>query len=153
MKLYEINEKILECVDAETGEILDFEKLDELQIEKETKIENIALWIKDLDAEAKALKAEKQAFEERQKAAEKKVESLKQYLSYILEGTNFKTTKAIVNFRKTQKVDVPDVYKLDENFLRYSEPTADKVAIKKAIQAGETVEGASLIESVSVTVK
>lgn len=153
MKLYEINEKILECVDAETGEILDFEKLDELQIEKETKIENIALWIKDLDAEAKALKAEKQAFEERQKAAEKKVESLKQYLSYILEGTNFKTTKAIVNFRKTQKVDVPDVYKLDENYLKYSEPTPDKVAIKKAIQNGQKVAGAALIESVSMSIK
>ncbi len=153
MKLYEINEKILECVDAETGEILDFEKLDELQIEKETKIENIALWIKDLDAEAKALKAEKQAFEERQKAAEKKVESLKQYLSYILEGTNFKTTKAIVNFRKTQKVDVPDVYKLDENYLKYSEPTPDKMAIKRAIQSGQEVAGASLIESISISIK
>ena len=34
MNLYEINNEILNCVDEETGEIVDFERLQELQIEK-----------------------------------------------------------------------------------------------------------------------
>ena len=33
--LYEINQDILDCVDLETGEILDVEKLDALQLERE----------------------------------------------------------------------------------------------------------------------
>lgn len=153
MNLYEINEAILGCIDDETGEILDADRLEHLNIERDEKIENVALWIKNLEAEATALKAEKLAFAERQAKAEKKVESLKKYLLSSLEGVNFKSTKAAVTFRKSQKVEIPDIFKLDENYLKYSEPTADKAAIKKAIQAGQTVEGATLTESMSVSIK
>ena len=41
--LYEINQGIIDCVDMETGEIIDAEKLAELQINRKDKIENIAL--------------------------------------------------------------------------------------------------------------
>ena len=57
MKLYEIENAILECIDTETGEVIDIERLNELQMERETKIENVACWIKDLKAEAEAIKA------------------------------------------------------------------------------------------------
>ena len=152
MKLYEIDQAIMGLVD-ETGEIIDIEAFDSLQMERDAKIENIALYIKDLKAEAEALKAEKIAFAERQKVAENKVESLKNYLAYALKGQAFKSTKAVVSFRKTQQVDVPDIYALDENFLRYKEPEADKTAIKEAIKAGQTVKGATLIENTSVIIK
>ena len=153
MKLYEIDQAIMDLVDSETGEIIDIEAFDSLQMEREEKIEGIALYIKDLKAEAEALKAEKLAFAERQKVAENKVESLKNYLAYALKGQAFKSTKAVVSFRKTQQVDVPDIYALDENFLRYKEPEADKTAIKEAIKAGQTVKGATLIENTSVIIK
>lgn len=152
MKLYEIDQAIMSLVD-ETGEIIDIEAFDSLQMERDAKIENIALYIKDLRAEVEALKAEKIAFAERQKVAENKVESLKNYLAYALKGQAFKSTKAVVSFRKTQQVDVPDIYALDENFLRYKEPEADKTAIKEAIKAGQTVKGATLIENTSVIIK
>ena len=51
MTLYEIDDAILNCIDEETGEIIDAEQLDKLYMEKEEKLENIALWIKDLKAE------------------------------------------------------------------------------------------------------
>lgn len=41
--LYEINQRILECVDPETGELIDPENLEALVMEKELKIENVAL--------------------------------------------------------------------------------------------------------------
>lgn len=153
MRLYEIDEAILGCIDQETGEIIDPEQLDALQIERDEKLEGVALWIKDLTAEAAALKAEKQAFAERQKAAETKAESLKKWLSKALEGEKFKTTKVAVSFRKTQSVQVSDVWELDEKFVKYAEPTADKAAIKAAIKAGEEIKGATLIDSVSISVK
>ena len=153
MKLYEIDQAIMDLVDSETGEIIDIEAFDSLQMEREEKIEGIALYIKDLKAEAEALKAEKLAFAERQKVAENKVESLKNYLAYALKGQAFKSTKAVVSFRKTQQVDIPDIHKLDENFLRYKDPEADKTAIKEAIKAGQIVKGATLIENTSVIIK
>lgn len=153
MTLYEIDEAILSCIDPESGEIIDAEKLDALQIERDEKLENVALWIKDLTAEAEALKAEKQAFAERQKAAETKAESLKKWLSDALAGEKFKTTKVAVSFRKTQSVQVSDIWELEEKFVKVPEPTADKAAIKAAIKAGEDVKGATLIDSISISVK
>ena len=38
--LYEIEQAIMDCVDLETGEIIDIEKLDQLQMDREVKIEN-----------------------------------------------------------------------------------------------------------------
>lgn len=153
MKLYEIDEAILSCIDTETGEILDADKLNALQIEREEKLENVALWIKNLKSDAEALKAEKQAFADRQKAAENKAESLKKWLTEALAGEKFKTTRVAVSFRKTKSVQVEDIWKLDDSFVKYAEPTPDKAAIKKAIEAGQEVAGATLVENVSCSVK
>jgi outer membrane murein-binding lipoprotein Lpp len=153
MTLYEIDQKLLDCIDLETGEILNEERLNELQMERNEKLEKVALWIKELNAEADALKAEKQAFADRQKAAENKAESLKKWLANALAGEKFKTTKVMVSFRKTKSVEVADIFALDENYVKYSEPTADKAAIKKAIEAGEIVKGAQLVEGTSISIK
>ena len=153
MKLYEIDEAILNCIDLETGEIIDTEQLDKLTMEREAKLENVACWIKELKAEAEALKAEKMAFAKRQQVAENKMESLKKYLAYALDGQAFKTVRASVTFRKSQAVEIADIYKLDENYLRYKEPEADKTAIKEALKAGQTVAGATLVENTSVIIK
>ena len=153
MRLYDIDQAILKCIDVETGEVIDAEQLDKLQMERDEKIENVACWIKDLKAEAEALKAEKMAFAERQKVTENKMESLKKWLAYALDGQAFKTVRASVSFRMTDKVEVADIYKLDENFVRYREPEADKDAIKKAIKAGQEVAGATLVKNTSVIIK
>jgi hypothetical protein len=59
MNLYQINAEIENCIDTETGEILDIEALNNLTLEKDTKIENLACWYKNLMADVEALKAEK----------------------------------------------------------------------------------------------
>ena len=74
--LYEIDKSILGCIDQETGEMIDPDRLEALFMERNQKIENVALWIKNLQSDALAFKAEKEAFAARQKAAEAKVESL-----------------------------------------------------------------------------
>ena len=96
MNLYEIDRQIQELiensVDPETGELtLDPAALDALQMEREAKIENLACYVKNLTADAKAIKAEEQALSERRKAAENKAERLKRYLSDALEGEKFST--------------------------------------------------------------
>ena len=151
--LYEIDTQITECFDADTGELLDAEKLENLMIEKENKLESVALWIKNLKADAAMYKAEKTAFAERQAAAERKAESLTEWLKNALNGQKFKTEKAEVSFRKTSKVEVLDIWELNEDFVKYSDPTPDKAAIKRAIKAGEDVKGAKLIDDISISIK
>lgn len=153
MKLYEIDKQILECVDLETGELIDPEKLNSLNIEREKKIKGLGLWYKDLLAEAEALKKEKEMFAEREKSAKNKAESIKKYLSLVLNGENFKTTECVISFRKSEKTVIDDVHKLPENFLKYAEPKANLTEIKKAIKSGEEIKGAHLEETQNIQIK
>ena len=52
MNLYQIEAEMLTCI-SEDGEVIDLEKLDALTMERNSKVSNIACWIKDLKAEAK----------------------------------------------------------------------------------------------------
>ncbi len=151
--LYEINESLTALIDEETGEILDFEAFEALSLERETKLENIALWIKNLNADAAMYKAEKQAFEEKQKRAERKAESLKTYLSTFLNGEKFKTARVDCFFKKSESVNVIDMSRLPSEFLKYSEPTADKTAIKAAIKEGKEVAGAEILVKNNLQIK
>ena len=151
--LYEINEQILSLIDEETGEIADFEVFEALNLERNTKIENIALWIKNLKTDIEAYKAEKQVFEEKQARAERKRESLLRYLSDILAGEKFKTTRVECVFKTTESVSVGDVYKLPEEYVKYEMPKPNKIAIRAAIKEGKEITGAQLVKKVSLYVK
>ena len=152
--LYEINQEILSCIDLETGEIIDTEKFDSLQIERNEKLENIALWYKNLLSDAHAFKAEKDAFAMKQKAAESKAESLKKYLDTSLNGIKFKTLKVDVSYRKSTSVEVVDETKIPDEYLRtVTTITPDKTELAKLLKAGESVEGVQLKETNNIQIK
>lgn len=153
MKLYEIDEKILNCIDQETGEILDTEKLEQLQIDRNDKIENLILWIKDLKAEEKALKEEKDNLDKRAKAAGNRAESIKNYLKYLLNGEKFKTSKCEVRYTTSTKTIIDDIYKIPEDYLVYLEPKANVTEIKKEIKAGKEIPGVHLEENQNMIIK
>ena len=158
MKLYEIDNAILDCIDLETGEVIDTERLDALNMERDAKVENVACWIKDLRAEAEAIKAEKLALAERQKIAENKVESLKKWVAYALGGQKFSTAKCAVSFRNTESVEVTEegleaLMKEHDELLTYKAPEPNKKAIKDAIKDGLSVAGVQLVQNVSTIIK
>lgn len=160
MKLFEINEAIERCVidgenvvDIETGEVLDVEALNALHMAFEEKAENIAMFIRNLDAEAAALKEQIGIFTARKRATENKRDSLKEYLAYCLQGKPFKTSRVKVSFRKSESVKVTDQEQIPETYLVYSAPTVDKAVIKKALKSGENVPGCVLEEKQNIQVK
>lgn len=153
MNLYEINAEILKVVDFETGEILDEDKLNELEIAKEVKIENILLYIKNLTAEAAAIKAEKDALAERQKAKENKAESLKQYVAAFLNGSTFESAKVRASFRKSEVLEISEGAIVPEEYLKYKEPEINKAELKKAVKAGLQLEGVQVIENQNLQIK
>ena len=159
MTLYEINSEIMSCIDMETGEGIDTEKRNELQMERDAKIENVALWIKELKAEAEAIKNEKQALAERQRVAENKAESLKNWLAYALNGEKFKTAKCSISYRNSESVEVTEegleaLMREHEDLLTYKLPEPNKKAIKDAIKNdGLTVAGVQLLQKTSTIIK
>lgn len=151
--LYEINEEILNCVDTETGEIIDPEKLSQLQMDFDDKVEGIALWIKDLLSDAAAIKAEKDKLNERQKVCENKAKSLKEYLSGYLAGEKFETPRVAISYRKSESVNVSDIGKIPDEYLKRKDPEPDKTAIKAAIKSGQIIDGAEIVVNQNIQIK
>ena len=163
MTLYEIDksiEALVNAVDPDTGEItVDNEALDALLMERDAKVENIACCIKNLTADAKALKEEETVLYDRRKTTEKKVERLKDYLTYALQGEKFQTAKCAVSFRKSSAVEVDDCFvewaqtSGNEELLRYKEPEVNKTAVKERLTGGEAFDFARLVQNTYITIK
>ena len=163
MKLFDIDEKLAACVkldesrvvDTESGEIIDLEAIAALEMERDKKIENLGCWYKNLLADAEALKAQKNAFAEREKAAKAKAESLRGFLGRYLNGKKFETAKVAMSFRKSEAVefDAKCIGDVPEEFLKFKDPELDKVAVKKAIKAGESIPGCELVARQNLQIK
>lgn len=154
MNLYQIEAEMLTCI-SEDGEVIDLEKLDALTMERNSKVSNIACWIKDLKAEAEAIKAEKQNLDKRQKVAENKAASLREYLAGFLNGEKYKDARVSISYRKSTAVQIAedmDIKRLPEEYLKVTvEPS--KTAIKEALTNGVAVEGCSLVENNNIQIR
>lgn len=172
MKLYEINtalDAILSnylylgdtMVDADTGEVLDDEaaalvinELNNLQLAREEKLENTACWVKGMDADIAALRAEEKNLEQRRKSLENKREHVFNWLYENLDGEKIVSPRVKVAYRKAKSVDVTDLSAIPDSYKRVKtieEP--DKVAIKDAYKAGEQIPGTVLVERMSMSIK
>lgn len=158
--LYEINAQIEQAwnaaVDPETGEIISEEAaqaVEQLTMAREDKIENLALYYKNLAVEAEALKNEKLALAARQSAAEKKAESIKKYLASSMNGEKYKSEKVAISWRKSESVSVDENAFLPDDYMTFKEPVPNLTAIKKALKAGEKIDGATLTSSNNIQIK
>lgn len=140
MKLYEIDneiQKILDGmqIDEETGEVvMDLEAFTQLQMEREKKLEGIALGVKNLAAEAEAIRKEENKLAERRKVLENQTERLKGFLSFALNGEKLETARVMVTTRPgavSTKIDdvheVVDWYNAKRNAL-FKEHTEESLA-------------------------
>lgn len=152
--LYEIDNGILECLDFETGEVIDPERLENLQMERSAKIEGVACWIKNLQADSLAYAAEMAAFAERKRKADAKVESLKKWLAMALDGQKFNTARCEVSFRKSTKLEVLDADMIPKKYLAKTVTVKpDANAIKALLKEGKKVKGCCLVENQNVQIK
>lgn len=151
--LYEIDNDILNCVDTETGEILDIDKLNALQMERDKKIEGVALYIKQLNAEAALIRAEELALAERRKKREKLSAGYAKWLESVLGGQAFETAKVALAWRESERAEITgdllDVAAFLENCgyescVKYGALSIDKNEIKKLLKQGVEIPGAVL---------
>lgn len=160
--LFEIRAEIENCVkldnrdgfvNVETGELIDTAALDALKMERDTKIRNIACWIKNLEADVKALDEQEKIFKARKTAAKNKMESLKTYLASFLNGAKWKNNEVSISWRKSTSVEVTDVKKLSSYYLRYKEPEVNKTLLGNDLKAGIKLDGAVLVDKNNMSVR
>ena len=112
VSLYEISADFLKAldsleVDEETGEITNFDAVEALNAQFEDKAESVACYIKNLTAFVDDLKTEEAAMAARRKTAERRVDSVKKYLTSCMESVGkdkVETAKARISFRKSVQV-------------------------------------------------
>ena len=164
MTLYDIDRQIESlyetAVDQETGEIKPeaIEALQALQMERDAKIENVALWHKNTASDIKALADEIKALQERKRRLESKLDWMDGFLTEALDGQRFETPKVSISYRKSQSVEIDDVagfirgYKDNPDLVK-TEWTPNKVGIKALIKSGTEIMGARLIEKQNMQIK
>lgn len=120
-------------------------------------------WVIDhLRAQAIARKARAQSLAELSKTSEQQADALQDRLIAALgkidpDATKWELPEHKITSRASESVDLdPDLQPADlpEQFCRAKTTyTADKVAIKAALKAGTTIEGAQLIQSRNWSIK
>ena len=162
MNLFEIDDAIQRCVklensdnyvDTETGEIIDTAAIEQLEMDRDKKIRNIACWIRNLEADEKALADQIKTFTARKNAAKNKRESLKSYLANFLNGAKWQNSEVAISWRKSEVVEVEEGAAIPEKYLRYKEPEINKAAIKADLKAGATIYGCQLVTKNNIQIK
>lgn len=141
-----------------------FDTLTAIEDEFDVKAENVACYIKSMNAEIKAMKEEESALRRRRQAFENSVERLKGYLlgSMLAIGrSKIDTPRARLSVRNNAESIVIDdaagfIGWAEENaveLLKYAAPEIRKTDAKKLLQAGEVLPFAHLTRTQSLTIK
>lgn len=171
MKLYEITatlgvlwEQFSDVLDAgntdpvEQTKALSFldEQLKTLEGTHAAKCLDIACLIKNVEAEAEAVKAEEKRLGDRRKSSERKAEWLRTYLANNMEpGTNLKDPRAVIAWRKSSAVEITVTpQELPENMRRTKVIVeADKALIKENLESGFPIHGCSIVQRFNLQIK
>lgn len=127
-----------------------------LQSDIVTKAENGMAYMSKLEEVIAGAKAEKKridAFIKAMESRKKRIEGAYIYALKTLGTDAILTNKGEMKVRKNPpSVVIDDVAKIPTEFQKQKiDVTIDKVALKKAIQSGETIEGAHIEQGVSLS--
>lgn len=150
--IYELNKDYAELSAmleaAETPEEVEAiqNTLEMIDLSIEEKLENTAKYMVNVESDIQGLKTEIDRLTKIKKAKENTVERLKNNVEYAMKQKGIEklevgTFKA--GYRKSESVEIINLDVIPADFTK-AEIKADKTAIKKAIKAGEVVEGAEI---------
>lgn len=158
MNLYEVQQKFLEVIDEETGEIkISEEELEELIKSEEMALEYFIRLYKNKMAFVKALREEEKLLADRRHKIEKSCEGILGSLDKYLQGNKYECKSGSLNYRKSTAVvptDEMSFLKWEGRFLYGSASfVADKDAIKRAINEGSEIPGWAIEQRLNASIK
>lgn len=123
----------------------------------QSKSESYAYIIKQMDAECDIIDLEIKRLQQCKKVRENTIDRLKSTLTTamnVFEVPEIKTPLIKINFRKSESVIVMDVNDLPKEYkvVKVTEQ-ADKVKIKEALKAGESILGCELVVNQNLQIK
>lgn len=156
MTLREIDIAIMELFDEETGNLLEGSEdaFGQLQIERNEKIKNTALYFKNLTAEAEVISWELKRLQNRKKVLENKARGLNFLLERALQGQNFHDPLVDVRYKKNPpRVEVMDEAAViqwckesgNHDCIKFKPPEISKGDIKRLLKNGVDVPGVELV--------
>lgn len=166
MRLHEIEteisllgEHLEEWAAEHDGDITDFplaSEMETLQIDRNRKLLSLACLVKDIEAEADALKVEAAAITDRARVKSNAASRIKGVIaSYLETGEKLADNRAALSWRKSEAVELdvepgtlPAPYRREKLIIE-----ADKTQIKDALKKGEVVEGARLVTKQNLQIK
>lgn len=164
LALYQIADQYLQDMQMLQERDLDdqtfADTLESLSGDLEVKATNVAMFIRNLEANAEAIKAAEKQMADRRKAIEAKAERIKEYLLENMVRTNI--TKIESPYFKIAVRDNPDsvVIAMDANipaeYYRQPPPpeaVLDKAKLKSDLQCGVVVDGCKLERKKRVEIK
>ena len=163
--LYQLSNELMSCiqyddehvVNSETGEILDLEEYNKLEIAVEQKIENVALYIKNKQAEADMIKAEADKLAERARIKANEAKRCKEYLTGFMTnvygGKKFESARVKLGWRASEVVEVNGIDALPDEYLKFKDPEPDKAKIKADLKLGKEIKGCQLVSKRTLQIK
>ena len=167
MTLYDITQQYQQVidnlpVDSETGEILDISALLAVQDTAQNKLENMAVWVKNMNAEKAAIKAEEETLAKRRKSLERKADSVKRSISLFMQDIGMpklSTPRAALSFRTSTETVVDEAFaawaaaNAPELIREVVATSPDKTAIKLALQEGRDIPHARLEDKQNLQIR
>ena len=153
MKLFEINQEILSCIDLETGEIIAPEKLEALKMDKHEKLRNIAFVALNAAADAKAYEEQERKFAARKRSAKATVEWAKATLATELAGQKMKEPEFTISYRKSEAVEIADINAVPDEFRIPQPDKINRADLKAALKNGAVIAGAQIVERQNIQIK
>jgi hypothetical protein len=144
----EIEQLMAEVIDPETGEITDegLAKLDALEMERDEKAIQIALYRFQILLEAEGTQAHVDRLAARVKILNNQAARLKQNIqSNVPRGHKINDPRVKIGWLPSTSVEIVDDKALPADCLRQPEPVPIKETIKRRIKLGEEVPGAKLV--------
>ena len=141
-----------------------FDTLTSIEGEFNEKAENVAVYIKNMNAEIKAVKAEEKALKARRLSIEGQAKRMTDYLLRSMNAVGVKTID-MPRARMTLKLNPESVVienegalirwamEHDDSILKYSEPEIKKNDVKSLLRMGQQIPYAHLERKESVTIK
>ncbi len=162
MNIFEINKELREMLELfeleseETGEISEdtYQRIKELEVARDKKIEGIALWVKELKHEEEAIKEEEQKLRKKRQAVQNSQKYYKNLLMTELGGEKYKTPLVSLSFRTVPVVNILSEESIPKEYIYETvERHISKEDIKEALKRGEVVDGAELKQSTSLIIR
>ena len=163
LRIYNISQKIDDALSAvsvneETGEITGGEEVERLLAESSDKVLSTARYIEMRAALVETLKEKKKSIDLRIKTETRRLDWLKAQTIRAIQALNtvsLEDADTVVKLRRLPaSVFVEDETKIPTQYLVLKQETAlDKKAILADLKAGKTVDGCSLSQGFTVSIK